>query len=172
MNIFKPTEAEYHPFYKNYIDQLPNEDLITILKDLKKEFVEFLNSLKKEYLTHSYADGKWTVAQSLQHLIDTERIFQYRALTLARQDLTPLAGFDQDAYVPVSKAEKRTIPSFINEFEAVRNAGIALFESFDEEMLSKVGEASKSHLSPRAAGFITAGHQKHHLVLFKSHYGL
>tara|TARA_R100001369_G_scaffold20091_1_gene36779 strand:+ start:283357 stop:283875 length:519 start_codon:yes stop_codon:yes gene_type:complete len=172
MSIFKPTDAEYHPFYKNYIDQLPNEDLISILKDLKVEFVGFLKNLKKEDLTYNYAEGKWTVAQSLQHLIDTERIFQYRALTIARADLTPLPGFDQDAYVPVSKAEKRTLPGFIKEFEAVRDAGIALFESFDEEMFSKVSEASKSHLSPKAAGFILAGHQKHHLALFKSHYGL
>lgn len=172
MSILKPAASEYNPYYKSYIDQLPNEDLISILEDLKTEFIVFLKTLKQEDLSFSYAEGKWTVAQSLQHLIDTERIFQYRALTIAREDLTPLPGFDQDAYVPVSKAEKRSLQSFILEFEAVRNAGIALFKSFDGDMFSKLSEASKSHLSPKAAGFILAGHQKHHLVLFKSHYGL
>jgi len=164
--------SEYHAFYQTYVDKLPNEDLISILKDLKNEFVLFLKGLKEEDLNHSYAEGKWTVAQSLQHVIDTERIFQYRALTIAREDLTPLPGFDQDAYVPVSKAERRSLSSFIREFEFVREAGIALFESFEDQMYCKIGEASKSQLSPRAAGFISAGHQKHHLVLFKSHYGL
>jgi len=164
--------SEYNLYYQTYIDKLPNEDLTSILKDQKKEFVSFLNELREEDLKHSYAEGKWTVAQSLQHIIDTERIFQYRALTISREDLTPLPGFDQDAYVPVSKAERRSLHSFIKEFEVVREAGIALFESFEDEMYCRVGNASKSPLSPRAAGFISAGHQKHHLLLFKIHYGL
>jgi len=164
--------SEYNSFYQTYIDQLPDEELITILKNQKEEFIIFLNSLKEEDLKHSYGKGKWTVAQVLQHLIDTERIFQYRALTIAREDLTPLPGFDQDAYVPVSMANRRSLASYTKEFELVRDAGIALFESFEDQMSEKIGEASKSHLSPRAAGFIAAGHQKHHLLLFKSHYKL
>ncbi len=164
--------SEYNAYYQTYIDKLPDEELLVILEDLKIEFVNFLKGLKEEDLKHSYAEGKWTVAQALQHLIDTERIFQYRALSISREDLTPLPGFDQDAYVPVSKANRRSLASFIKEFELVRDAGIALYESLEDEMLSKIGDASKSPLSPRAAGFISAGHQKHHLILFKSHYGL
>lgn len=164
--------SEYHSYYQTYIDKLPDLDLITLLEDQKKEFIIFLKGLNEEDLKHSYALGKWTVAQVLQHIIDTERIFQYRALTIAREDLTPLPGFDQDAYVPVSKAERRGLDSFIREFEFVRNSGIALFESFEEDMSNRIGAANKSNLSPRAAGFISAGHQKHHLLLFKSHYGL
>lgn len=164
--------SEYNTFYQTYIDKLPNEDLISIMKDQKEEFVAFLQGLAEEDLKHFYAEGKWTVAQVLQHIIDTERIFQYRALTIAREDLTPLPGFDQDAYVPSSKAERRSLSSFIKEFELVRDAGIALFESLDDEMSCKIGEASNSQLTPRAAGFILAGHQKHHLLLFKTHYGL
>lgn len=163
---------EYNAFYKTYIDKLPDEELISILKNQKKEFLKFLETLKEEELAHSYAEGKWTVAQVLQHIIDTERIFQYRALTIAREDLTPLPGFNHDAYVPASKAHRRNLSSFAKEFELVRDAGIALFESFEEEMFGKIGEASKSQLSARAAGFITGGHLKHHLELFKSHYKL
>ncbi|WP_029331973.1 DinB family protein [Gillisia marina] len=164
--------SEYNTFYQTYIDKLPDEELIKILKDQKTEYVSFLKGLKEDDLKHAYAEGKWTVAQVLQHVIDTERIFQYRALTIAREDLTPLPGFDHDAYVPASKANRRSLESYIAEFEAVRDAGIALFESFEEDMSGRVGEASRSQLSPRAAGFISAGHQKHHLLLFKSHYGL
>ncbi len=164
--------SEYNAFYQTYIDKLPNEELIKILKDQKTEYVSFLKGLKEDDLKHAYAEGKWTVAQVLQHVIDTERIFQYRALTIAREDLTPLPGFDHDAYVPASKANRRSLESYISEFEAVRDAGVTLFKSFEEDMSGRVGEASKSQLSPRAAGFISAGHQKHHLLLFKSHYGL
>jgi hypothetical protein len=164
--------SEYNPYYKTYIETLPDQDLIIILEDLKTEFINFLKGLNEENLKHSYALGKWTVGQVLQHIIDTERIFQYRALTIAREDLTPISGFDQDAYVPASKADRRSLESFIREFESVRNSGIALFESFEEDMFNRIGKANKSNLSPRAAGFISAGHQKHHLLLFKSHYGL
>lgn len=164
--------SEYNAYYQTYIDKLPDEELLAILRDLKIEFVNFLKGLKNDDLKHSYSEGKWTVAQVLQHLIDTERIFQYRALTIAREDLTPLPGFDQDAYVPVSKANRRSLASFIKEFELVRDAGIALYESLEDDMLNITGNASKSPLSPRAAAFISAGHQKHHLILFKSHYGL
>lgn len=165
-------KSEYNSFYQTYIDKLPDEELISILKDQKIEFLNFLNGLKEIDLKHSYAEGKWTVAQVLQHIIDTERIFQYRALTIAREDITPLPGFDHDAYVPASKAQRRSLDSYAKEFGMVRDSGIALFESFEDEMSGKIGEASKSHLTPRAAGFISAGHQKHHLVLFKSNYGL
>ncbi len=164
--------SEYNSYYQTYINKLPDEELLKLLSDLKLEFTHFLKDLKEEDLKHSYALGKWTVAESLQHLIDTERIFQYRALSIARKDPTPLPGFDHDAYVPLSKANRRSLDSFIKEFESVRDAGIMLFESLDDEMLNIIGNANESPLSPRAAGFISAGHQKHHLLLFRSHYGL
>ena len=164
--------SEYHSYYQNYINQLPDQELLIILQDQKEEFIDFLKGLTEEDLKHSYAQGKWTVAQVLQHVIDTERIFQYRALTIAREDLSPIPGFDQDAYVPVSKANRRSLDSFVKEFESVRNAGITLFESFEEDMSNRIGAANKSQLSPRAAGFIMAGHQQHHLKLFKTHYAL
>jgi hypothetical protein len=85
-------------------------------------------------------------------------------------DKNPLPGFEQDAYVTVSNANNRKLKEYLNEFVMVRNSGIALFESFDEEMLKEIGNASGAPLSPRAAGFIAAGHQKHHLILFKKLY--
>ena len=145
-------------------------ELIPQLTELKNEFIEFLEQLTPEDLKRSYAEGKWTVAQVLQHILDTERIFQYRALSIARKDKTALPGFEQDEYVPVSRAQNRKLSDFIKEFTTVRNSGIALFESFDEAMLKEIGNANGAPLSPRAAGFITAGHQKHHLILFKTHY--
>jgi len=170
LSSLKP--GDYLSFYQTYLDYLPDEDLIDLLKTSRDEFLQFLDTLKEADLQHYYAEGKWTVAQVLQHLLDTERIFQYRALCIARNDLTSLPGFDQDAYVPASKANKRSLVSFRVEFELVRNSGISLFESFSDEMLTTQGNANGSNFIPLAAGFITAGHQKHHLILFQERYGL
>lgn len=170
MRLSDLNSNEYLSYYQTYLNHLSNEELIPQLNDLKDEFVEFLEELTSEDLNRSYGEGKWTVAQVLQHILDTERIFQYRALSIARKDKSALPGFDQDAYVTVSNANNKKLPEFINEFVMVRNSGIALFESFDQEMLSEIGNANGAPLSPRAAGFIIAGHQKHHLILFKTHY--
>lgn len=170
MRLSDINSTEYLPYYQTYLDYLPDEELILQLKELKNQFVEFLEQLTQSDLNRSYAEGKWTVAEVLQHVLDTERIFQYRALSIARRDKTALPGFDQDTYVTVSNAHNRKLPGFLNEFVMVRNSGIALFESFDQEMLQEIGNANGAPLSPRAAGFIIAGHQKHHLILFKKLY--
>lgn len=170
MRLSDLNSSEYLPYYQTYLNHLSEEELILQLNDLKSEFVKFLEKLTPEDLNRSYAEGKWTVAQVLQHILDTERIFQYRALSIARKDKTALPGYDQDAYVADSNAHNRKLSGFKNEFISVRNSGIALFESFDEEMLKEIGNANGAPLSPRAAGFIMAGHQKHHLILFKTHY--
>ena len=170
MRLSDLNSTEYLPYYQTYLNHLPDQELISLLKELRDQFVEFLEKLSPTDLSLSYADGKWSVAQVLQHIVDTERIFQYRALSIARKDKTALPGFDQDMYVSFSSANSRMLPDFINEFAIVRNSGIALFESMDEEMLKEIGNANGAPLSPRAAGFISAGHQKHHLILFKKLY--
>lgn len=171
----RPSELsgnDYPEYYSKYIKLLPERGLLNLLTHQKEEMLGFLQSLQEETLKFSYAEEKWTVAQVLQHLIDTERIFQYRALRIARKDPTPLAGFDQDAYVPASLATERTLEGFIEEYAAVRKAGIALFESLKPEMMLETGNSSGGKLSAAAAGFIIAGHEKHHLKLFKSNYNL
>lgn len=164
--------GDYPEYYHPYIAYLPQNDLLSILKDQMDEMCSFLRNLKSSDLKISYAPGKWTVSQVIQHMIDTERIFQYRALRIARNDITPLAGYDQDAYAPVSGAENRTAESYLNEYVAVRRSGICLFETFNDEMYRRKGFSNDKHLSAAAAGFIIAGHEKHHFVLFKSHYKL
>ncbi len=163
---------EYNSYYQPYIDKAGDGNVFDSLRNNSEIIIQFFKIIKKEKLDYRYAEDKWTIKEILLHLIDTERVFAYRAMCIARKDMTELPGFDQDAYVPISKANRRSLASYIKEFELVRDAGIALFESFEDEMSEKIGEASKSPLSPRAAGFIAAGHQKHHLLLFKSHYGL
>lgn len=172
MNVQELSILDYPEYYYPYISKLPQEELINLLEVQQLEMNHFLKKLKQEDLEQSYAEKKWTVAQVVQHLIDTERIFQYRALIIARKDKTPLAGFDQDSYVPNSLANERLLPGFILEYNAVRKSGISLFKSFDGYMLRERGESSGGALSAAAAGFIIAGHEKHHLLLFKTNYNL
>lgn len=164
--------GDYPEYYQSYIEYLPQEELLDILNNQKQEMNSFLNSLGSDALMSTYAPGKWTVAQVIQHMIDTERIFQYRALRIARNDKTPLAGYDQDLYVPFSGAINKSIDSFSREYNAVREAGICMFENFDDEMFSRKGLSNDQPLSARAAAFIIAGHEKHHLNLFKTNYDL
>lgn len=164
--------GDYPEYYHTYIAHLPQEELLTILSTQKNEMNRFIERLGSKELNMTYAPDKWNVAQVLQHMIDTERIFQYRALRIARNDSTPLAGYDQDAYVPVSSANERDAQSFLYEYNAVRQSGISLFESFTKAMFLRKGISNEQPLSAGAAGFIIAGHERHHIILFKSNYKL
>ncbi len=161
---------EYNTYYKTYIEALGEADLLPTLKKQLKNFPQFIDSIPGDKLTHAYAEGKWTIAEVLTHILDTERVFQYRALRFARNDQTPLPGFDQDAYVPHSAANKRSIKELIKEYKAVRKSTIVLFETFDAETLGRKGVASNSPMSVAALGFIMCGHQKHHRNIIRERY--
>jgi hypothetical protein len=163
--------AEYNSYYAPYIGLVPStETLIEGLRSGREEAVNFFTSIEETKLNYRYAEGKWTPKEILIHLIDTERIFAYRALRFARKDKTPVQGFEQDDYIRPSKAYSRTMDSLLQEYKSVRGASLALFESMDEEMLKGTGMASGSELSARAAGFIIAGHDRHHIAVIKERY--
>ena len=118
----------------------------------------------------AYAPGKWTLAESLLHVADTERVFAYRALRVSRGDQTPLPGFDQDPWVPLSGADRRTLADILTEIEAVRNANLHLIRAFDDAAASRMGTASGNPVSVRALVWIIAGHFAHHLELTRTRY--
>lgn len=163
-------KTEFHPYYGTYISKAEYPDIVEGLVQSKKEFVDFVNKIPEEKLQYAYADGKWTIAEVLQHLIDTERIFAYRALRFARNDKTPLMGFEQDDYAPNSNANNFSRQELISDFEAVRSASVTLFKGFTAEMLQRIGEASGSPMSARAVGYILAGHQRHHFDVIRERY--
>ncbi len=163
-------EGEYNPYYGTYISKAAHIDIVQGLQSGKKEFVDFIKTIPREKWSYAYAEGKWTIAEVLQHLIDTERVFAYRALRFARNDKTPIMGFDQDTYVPNSNANNYNKKDLISDFEAVRNSSISLFNGFTDEMLLRIGEASGSPMSTRAVGYILAGHQKHHFEIIRERY--
>lgn len=171
MKVTDLKPGEYNEFYQGYINKLPGDKALgSLLRENNKEIRDMLSILTPEKLSHRYAEGKWTLAELVQHMIDVERIFQYRALCIARGDQTSFPGFDHDAYVPQSEAHRRKLDHFKEEFKNVRNSAINLYDSFSEEMLQRIGLVNSSPTSVRAIGFITVGHAKHHLEIVKKNY--
>lgn len=171
MKVSDLNKGDYHEFYQTYIDKLPGDkSLGSLLKENQRDLQEVLSIITPEKLSFRYAVGKWTLAEVLQHMIDVERIFQYRALCIARNDKTSLPGFDHDAYVPASEANRRKLENLIVEFKNVRNSGIDLYASFSEEILQRNGVVNNNKTSVGAIGFITIGHTLHHLEILKKRY--
>ena len=147
-----------------------NQDIVLGLKENVISVVDFYQNIPSEKLEHAYAEGKWTPKDILLHIIDTERVFVYRAMRIARQDKTEMVGFEQDDYVDAGKANNRTINSLIEEYKAVRNATIVLFDSFSDEELKSIGKANGSPVSVRAIGYIITGHENHHNNVIRERY--
>ncbi|MBT8321476.1 MAG: DinB family protein, partial [Eudoraea sp.] len=145
-------------------------DLMEMLRKQLVNFPQFIASIPAEKLQYAYGPDKWTIAQVLVRILDCERVFQYRALRFARNDQTPLPGFDQDAYIPYSGAELVSKELLIEQYQAVRQNTITLFASLDQEALMRIGEASGAKMSVRALGFICCGHQKHHRNIIRNRY--
>ncbi|MGH7713879.1 MAG: DinB family protein, partial [Gemmatimonadaceae bacterium] len=129
-----------------------------------------LAPLTPEQAKHRYAEGKWSVAEVIGHLADCERIFAYRAMRFAREDTTPLEGFDENAYTPAGRFDARSLGDVAAEFAAVRAATLALFRSLDSAALERVGPANGAPVSVRALAYIIAGHERHHVGLLNTRY--
>ncbi|MHB1146856.1 MAG: DinB family protein [Lutibacter sp.] len=170
MNLSQLNENEYNPHYKHYILELGNVDLFEILNASSEELLETIKDLSEEKMTFRYEEGKWTIKELLQHLIDTERIMSYRALRFSRNDATELQGFDENWYVDNSNGNDRNTLDLVEEFTCTRSASISLFKSFTREMMQLSGTANGSEMTVRALGFIIAGHQMHHLKIIKERY--
>jgi uncharacterized damage-inducible protein DinB len=170
MRITELKSGDYNPFYQTYIDVLGDVELLDILQNQLKNFPQFLESLPDDKLGYAYANGKWTIAEVLLHVLDTERVFQYRALRFMRGDVTPLPGFDQDIFVPNSNASRRTKESIIEEYKVIRRSTLALFSNMNGQTLQNKGIASDSPMTVAALGFIICGHQKHHRNVIRERY--
>jgi uncharacterized damage-inducible protein DinB len=165
-------KTEYAPYFEQYIKLVYSEDT-SILENLmssQKEFESLLRNIPKEKHNFSYAEGKWTLKEVIQHIIDTERIFCYRALCFARNDKTSLPGYDQDVFVVNDNANDRNYYDLLDEMEVLRKSTIHLYKSFSEEALLRIGVASDEKMSVRALGYLFSGHQIHHLNVVKERY--
>ncbi len=163
---------EYAPYFEQYIKLVAEKEksIMNHLIDSQKEFEMILRNLPKEKGDFAYAEGKWTLKELIQHIIDTERVFCYRALCFARNDKTELPGFDQDIFVDNSEANKRDYYDLLDEMQILREGTILLYQSFSEEVLLRKGIASENEISVRALGYLFSGHQIHHLNVVKERY--
>lgn len=170
MKASQVDKNEYNDYYSRYITTLGDTELIAGLKDNLRSTLSFLESIPDNKLDYAYEEGKWTVKDVIQHTIDTERIFSYRALCFARNDNTELPGFEQDDYIKTANSNAKSKADLIKEYKAVRIASIELFKSFTDKALQHVGSASGSPMTARAAGFMLIGHEKHHYNVIREKY--
>lgn len=170
MNLSQISEVEYPPFYSTYIKAVPGIDLFKELPEGKNRFLDLINPVSPEILYRAYDVDKWTLAEVILHCIDTERIFQYRLLRIARNDKRDLAGFNQNDYVPYSDANNRSKENLLMEYTLVRDSTIHLIKNISDENLKNKGSIDGSKMSARALGFIICGHQYHHEKIIKEKY--
>lgn len=166
----RPEITEIPEYYCRYVDQVNGDDLLEILQRQQATVEGLFRGLPANKWDYAYDTGKWNLKEVLLHVIDTERIFAYRALRISRKDKTPLAGFDQDDYVPNSNTPLRTPASLLEEYRAVRQATFTLFQSFNDDALSQEGIASDCTFTVRALGYIICGHEMHHSRIVRERY--
>jgi uncharacterized damage-inducible protein DinB len=169
--MLRPLPEEIPSDYlRYYVDLVHGEDPIKVLEQQQALSQKLFKLMNEEQGNYRYAEGKWTVKEVIGHLCDTERIFAYRALAIARGEKKDLPGYEQDDYVVEGRFNHRTLTDVCNEFRLVRDANIALFKSFDEQALLSKGFANGKEISTRALIFVTAGHEIHHLSVIKNKY--
>lgn len=170
VSIPRPRADEHNPYYSKYIEQVPDGDLVSMMREQSMDTVALLRGLSDERANYAYAPGKWTIKEVVGHLMDAERVFGYRALTIARNDKTNLPGFDENAWVPVANFGARTLGDLLEEFQVVRASTIHLARHLSDEALARVGSANGHAISVRALFYIVAGHERHHVALLKERY--
>lgn len=168
MNISRPEDGAFPTYFSKYIDLVEGE-IMGVLNKQRKQMKKFLFS--DINLSYTYAPGKWSVRQSITHLIDTERVFAYRALCFSRGESKSLPGFEQDEYAE-QNWDHLDAGHLWKEYNAVRKSTIALYRNMNMEMLGRQGDVAGNNLSVSAIPYILAGHQIHHMKLFKSKYHL
>jgi len=168
--LVRPGKSEYDATYENSICKVPEGNLIEILNRQMSATIALLRGIDEEKEEYRYASGKWNIKQVTGHVIDSERIFGYRALRFARRDGTSLPGYDENEFVAKANFETRTLQDLTEEFRAVRLSTLTLFRSFDDAMWLLRGTASGFPFSVRALAYQIAGHEIHHVLILKERY--
>ncbi|HEX2906818.1 MAG TPA: DinB family protein [Phototrophicaceae bacterium] len=171
--IMRPQPGEYAPYAIGYIELVPaGSDLWTLLAQQPDELKALLQAVSDAEANTRPAPEEWSIKEVIGHINDTERIFAYRALRIARVDTTPLAGFEQDDYVRGTDFNKRPLADLVEEFACQRRANVLCFQALTEAEISRQGTASDHAVSTRALLFMLAGHVIHHLESLKTAYGI
>ncbi len=166
----RPNSTDYSLFSAHYVMSVKEDDLNLALNNQQKLLEDFLTSIPESKADYAYAEGKWTVKQLLQHIIDTERVFAFRALWFARDSSQPLTSFDENIFAKAANVQNRTIDSLRQEMLAVRKSTTFLFENFTENDLNKKARLNDHLVTVNALGYILVGHVTHHLQIYKERY--
>lgn len=166
----KPLKTSVPEWYHRYLDAVLEDNMMDALANSKTAVLAKLNDIAPGHWAYRYAAEKWSIKEMIQHLVDTERIFAYRALCIARGEQASLPGFDENSYAVASRADKRTKGQLLEEFETVRNSILQLFQSFDDEDLEVIGSANGKPFTANAIGYLTAGHSLHHMSVLEERY--
>lgn len=165
-----PETTEYPPYYEKYITLVAGGDILETLASQLDSSLALLQSIGEAKADWRYGPDKWSIKELVGHLIDTERIFAYRALRFARNDRTPLPGFEQDDYVRHAGFDACRLEELAREFEFVRRANLYMFRHLEDAAWQRRGIANDGEISVRALAFIMAGHEKHHMEILRTRY--
>lgn len=166
----KPTPGSFFEYFQKYIDQVTETELMPALQNQLPAIKDFLSGITEEQSAFAYAEGKWTIKEVLQHMIDTERIFAYRALCFARKEAASLPGFEEKDYAANSGTNDRSWQSLSEEMVLLRESTIQLFASFPPGSFDHSGIASQNPITVLAIGFILPGHVTHHMRVIAERY--
>ncbi len=170
MKLERPETGEYAAYYEKYISLVSGTDVTGALEAQRMQTMQLFAGRSERDGNFRYAADKWTVKEVLGHVTDSERIFTYRALRIARGDQTPMEGFEQDDYVRSGGFNERPLKSLVEEYAFVRGASLALFRSLGKVAWLRRGTANKNEVSVRALAYITAGHELHHRQILDERY--
>ena len=157
-------------YYHKYIKQVETLSLTEALDKYQTELVSILRELPEELWNYRYAPGKWSIKEMVQHLIDGDRVFCYRALRFARHDQTELPGFDENQFAEFSEANRRSREELLDELQAVQRSSALMFHSFSEDQLNQSGVANGNSVYVKGLGYIIAGHTRHHQQVLQERY--
>ncbi|MDQ2807316.1 MAG: DinB family protein [Chloroflexota bacterium] len=166
----RPDTTEYAPYYANYVRQVPEGDIQTLLGEQVAQVHDLLRGISEAQAEARPAPGEWTLKEIIGHLSDVERVFAYRAHRFARQDATPLAGFEQDDYVQAAGYNRRTLADLVEEWTLLRQASAHLFRSLLPGDWLRRGQAGTAEFSVRAIAYILVGHANGHLTDIQTKY--
>jgi hypothetical protein len=168
----RPKETEYAPFYAGYVALVPEADILSVLERQVEEIRHLAASVPADRETFRYAEGKWSVRQVLGHLVDSERVFGYRAFCLSRGELAPLPSFDENRYVAAARFDAMPLRDLADELALVRGSNLVALRRLEPREWERVGTVSGKAMSVRALAWIMAGHPRHHLKILRERYGV
>jgi len=166
----RPQSTEAASYYFNYIDLITSDDIVPAIENQLGEMLQLLSGISEEQSLHSYAPGKWTIREMLNHINDGERVFSGRAFWFARGFTDALPSFDQDVAAQFAHANNTSWAELMEEFKHLRLGTISLFKSLPEEAWDRTGVASDNPVSVRACAYIIAGHVAHHIGVLREKY--